>query len=149
MLDEAAPGFALKALDGTSVSLSDLKGKVVILDFWATWCGPCVRSFPAMAAAQEKFKGRADVKFLFINTWENKPEQASKFITAQKLPFTVLMDSLENGVNTTAANYKVTGIPAKFIIGKNGSIKFKRIGFGGSNEQVVDEISKMIDLASR
>ena len=149
MLDEAAPGFTLKALDGTSVSLSDLKGKVVILDFWATWCGPCVRSFPAMAAAQEKFKDRTDVKFLFINTWENKPEQAFKFITVQKLPFTVLMDNLENGVNTTAANYKVTGIPAKFIIGKNGSIKFKRVGFGGSNEQVVDEISKMIDLASR
>ncbi len=61
-----AEPFILRTLSGKTVSLADLKGKVVFLDFWATWCGPCVQSFPAMQAAADKYKGK--VEFLFIDT---------------------------------------------------------------------------------
>ncbi|MEI9957645.1 MAG: TlpA disulfide reductase family protein [Ferruginibacter sp.] len=64
MLNEAAPKFALEDLDGKTVSLESLKGKVVIVDFWATWCGPCIASMPAMKTAQEKYKQRDDVVFV-------------------------------------------------------------------------------------
>jgi thiol-disulfide isomerase/thioredoxin len=149
MMNEPAPMFTLKSLDGSDVSLADLKGKVVILDFWATWCGPCVRSFPSMAAAQDKFKNDPNVKFLFINTWENKPDAVTKFLEEKKYPFTVLLDNYINGKNTAVNDYKVDGIPSKFIIDKNGVIRFKRVGFEGSTEQVVDEISKMIEMVGK
>src|SRR5690606_41666590 len=72
-----APGFSLKDLDGKEVSLEDLKGKVVVLDFWATWCAPCIKSFPAMQMAVDKYKEDPEVAFLFINTWERQEDPAA------------------------------------------------------------------------
>src|SRR5690606_1095730 len=65
-----APAFELLNMSGEKVSLASLKGKVVVLDFWATWCQPCIRSFPGMKAAQAMYEDDDQVQFLFINTWE-------------------------------------------------------------------------------
>jgi thiol-disulfide isomerase/thioredoxin len=135
----------LKDLDGNEVSLTSLKGKTVIVDFWATWCGPCLASFPAMQKAVEKFSGNDKVKFLFVNTWErveDKIQNAKDFIAKNKYPFQVLMD-LDNSVITS---YKVSGIPTKFIIDKNGNIRFKSVGYNGDPDAMVEEISTMISL---
>jgi thiol-disulfide isomerase/thioredoxin len=74
LISQPAPAFSLVDLEGNKVSLAELKGKVVILDFWATWCAPCKKSFPAMQKALDKYKADPNVRFLFIDTWERIPE---------------------------------------------------------------------------
>ncbi len=146
MINEEAPKFSLKDLDGNDISLTGLKGKVVIVDFWATWCGPCIASMPAMKTAQDKLQGN-DVAFVFIDTWEsaeNKKQNAADFMTKNKYPFHVLMDDNDKVV----ADFKVNGIPTKFIIDKTGNIRFKSIGFGGNDDALVDEVSMMVEMAA-
>lgn len=152
MVDEPAAQFTLTDLKGNQVSLADLKGKVVVLDFWATWCGPCKASFPAMQMAVNKYQNDPKVKFLFIHTWEKSAtpvDDAKAFIASMKYNFDVLMDlkDPETKENKVVSSYKVYGIPAKFVIDTNGKIRFKLTGFDGSKEAAVEEVSMMIEMA--
>lgn len=152
MVKEPAAGFTLSDLDGNKISLADLKGKIVILDFWATWCGPCKASFPAMQMAKNKYKSDPNVKFLFIHTWEKTTTataDARDYIKGKNFDFQVLMDlkDPDTKINKVVTSYKVNGIPAKFVIDAQGNIRFKLTGFDGSNEAAVDELSMMIDMA--
>lgn len=141
-----APDFVLQDLSGKTVKLSDLRGKTVVIDFWATWCGPCIMSFPGMKKAIDQYKDREDVVFLFVDTFERVPEaqwkdHVQKFITNRG--FQYLNPILDLG-NKTAMAYGVNGIPAKFCIDKDGKIKHKSTGYLGSADAVYKEMTEWI-----
>ncbi|QYA25627.1 TlpA family protein disulfide reductase [Gramella sp. MT6] len=152
MLSENAEDFELSDLEGNTVKLSDLRGKTVILDFWATWCGPCKQSFPGMQKAVEEYSDNENVEFLFVNTWENgdsRKKDVSEFIEENNYSFHVLMDEpVAEGSRefTTTSNFGINGIPTKIIVGPEGKVNFKKVGYSGNNEKMLKEIGLMIEL---
>lgn len=149
MMDVEAPDFTLKDLEGHTVSLSALRGRTVIIDFWATWCVPCKASFPAMTKFMQR---HPEVVFLYIATQE-KPEGAvqrvKEYITRQGYPFHVLMDEPEQGDAhkfKALTAYKPQGIPAKAIIDAQGRQRFLSIGFS-SDTELMNELEAMVQLA--
>jgi thiol-disulfide isomerase/thioredoxin len=152
MISETAPDFSVTDLNGKAVSLSDFKGKIVVLDFWATWCGPCKRALPAMQMTVDKYKADPNVKFLFIHTWEsvtNPKEEAMKYFADNNFSLPLYMDVKDPAThkNPAVSAFDVKGIPAKFVIDGEGKIRFKTSGFGGTNEAAVNELSAMIELS--
>lgn len=146
MLSKPASSFALKDLDGNTIDLAAMKGKVVVIDFWATWCGPCIASFPGMQKVVNKYKDSDDVKFLFISTFEkveDKKKKVTDFMSKSKFNFQVLLDE----DNKVVKQYGINAIPHKFVIDKNGIIRFKAAGSGGTEDALVNELSAMIQLA--
>ncbi|WET04407.1 TlpA disulfide reductase family protein [Flavobacterium sp. YJ01] len=132
--------FTLKNMEGKEIKLSDYKGKIVVLDFWATWCGPCKASFPKMQDLVTKYKGK-DVAFLFVNTWENGKEdeifkKVTGYITEKKFDFNVIFDSKQEVVT----NYKIEAIPTRIVIDKNGSI----LAYDNSNTNIAELIEEQL-----
>lgn len=132
MMAIPAPPFALKDLDGNTIRLTDYRGKIVILYFWATWCRPCIAGFPTMQKSVYKYKDDDMVKFLFIDVLErgdSAKKRAKDLISKNKYTFHVLFD--EDSCSVTSA-YKVSGIPTKFFVDQEGIIRFggkKRPGY--------------------
>jgi peroxiredoxin len=133
-LNQPAPDFKLKDIDGKTVSLSDFKGKILVIDFWATWCEPCRNSFPATKMVIEKYKDDPNVKFLFIDTREtdaNYQGLVKKFLDDNQYTFYVVFDekSDDGKMNATYKRFVMPGIPTKFFIDGSGVIKYKMIGY--------------------
>lgn len=126
----------------------------MILDFWATWCTPCKASFPGMQLAVKKFKDNPDVKFFFIDLWENGDyyaEDVRKFIKDSHYDFRVLLDEKLSGSKYTKVGqlYNIIAIPTKIVIDKTGNIRFTYTGNSGTPNKVLDEVTAMIELADK
>lgn len=150
MVKVKAADFTLTDLDGHQVSLSDYKGKVVVLEFWATWCSPCKRSLPGMQALVNKYKQDSEVQFLFVDVFQkesNYKELVEKYMIENKYTFKVLFDHMDNYEQSVAKAYAVQGIPHKVVIDKNGFIRFQGTGDLADPEKTVNELSVKIELA--
>lgn len=147
----AAPDFKLKNLTGESVTLEALKGKIIVLDFWATWCKPCLAAFPAMQMVKDRYRDNPNVIFLFVNTMERKKDetvrrdQISKLLKNRNLSFNVLIDEELPYGYEMASKYQVSGLPTQFILDQNAQVKYKLMGFNGHVDVLVQEMSALIE----
>jgi peroxiredoxin len=121
-----APNFTLKDVDGQSMSLESLRGKVVLLNFWATWCPYCVDEMPAMEQLQREFKNQK-VVILAINLED--PDTARTFMRQNAYTFTALVDSN----NEVAELYQVKALPSVFIIDGDGALVTSFVGAVGKS----------------
>ncbi len=127
-----APDWTLSDDEGKMVHLADLKGQFVILDFWATWCGPCRMSMPVIDQ-YVKTAMPSDVHVFSINTWENNPEKVRAFMEKQGYAMELLF-----GNNDLAKSYGITGIPYICVIDCNGYIRYEAKGYSdGLEEELV------------
>jgi peroxiredoxin len=111
-----APDFTLQALNGSTFRLSEQRGKPVVLNFWATWCGPCQNELPAIQKAAAHFGD--DVVFAGVDQGE-KPEVVQSFVDKLGLTFTIPMDA----DGAVGYDYNVQGLPTTFFIDRNGVVK--------------------------
>ncbi|CAM2852611.1 TlpA family protein disulfide reductase [Moritella viscosa] len=118
-----APIFALPGIDNTQVNLEDYRGKVVLVDFWASWCTPCIRSFPWMDEMVEKY-GEKGFVVIAINM-DQESILATKFLQRYPNKLTIAFDPQ----GAVAEQYEIMGLPNSFILNKKGEIVYKHIGF--------------------
>ena len=116
-----APNFTLQQMDGTKASLADYQGKVIILNFWGTYCPPCVREMPLIQRYYDQYK---DQGLVVLGVNENDPLVTAKaFVRQYSLTFPILLDK-----STVAKLYGATAYPTTFFIARDGSIKAIKIG---------------------
>jgi peroxiredoxin len=133
-----APEFVLKDTGGKSVRLSDYRGKVVLLEFWATWCPPCKLAIPDLNELHERYKGK-DFALLSISV-DDSLDTLKPFVEEYGIKFPVLVNDAE-----VERLYGIINIPATLIIDKEGNIAGKHLGYvPGTKEMLTKEIEELL-----
>jgi len=122
-----APALSLPTASGETVALDQLKGKVVYVDFWASWCAPCRKSFPWMAEMQKKY-GPSGFTVVAVNVDKKRPD-AERFLQATPAQFTVVYDP----AGTTPAAWNVKAMPTSYVIDAKGNVAMVESGFRDEN----------------
>jgi thiol-disulfide isomerase/thioredoxin len=133
----AAPDFTLQDLSGRSVKLSAQKGKVVLIEFWATWCPPCRESIPWLNTLQKRYADKGLV-ILAVSVDEGGWDDVQKFAVDHQISYPVLQ-----GTDEVAQKYQVRLIPSLYLVDKLGMIKKQHMG-GGNEEELEQEIKALL-----
>ncbi|HHX39232.1 MAG TPA: redoxin domain-containing protein [Armatimonadetes bacterium] len=131
-----APDFTLRDPEGKPVRLKDLKGKVVVLSFWATWCPPCRMEMPHLEALQKKYAGKP-VKVVGVNT-DKQGKALRNWMKARKLTFTVVADA----DHKVSRQYQVEGFPTLYVVDKKGIVREHVVGF---DPEMETNLGRLID----
>jgi peroxiredoxin len=134
-----APAFELPALDGGKVSLASLKGTVTVLDFWATWCGPCITEIPEYAKFASRNQGRG-VQVIGIVLDSGEPQEIQDFVNEHRITYRQLLGT-EQVQDAFGANM---GLPTTFVVDGEGNIRSKILG---STPGKFEELQKAVDAA--
>ena len=133
-----APDFSLKSVEGKTIKLSDYKGKVVIIDFWATWCGPCRRGIPDLVSIQKEFK--KDVVIIGISLdGEKTIKDVPGFVKSYAINYPIVYGN-EKVVNDYGG---IEGIPTAFVVDKKGNVVDRHIGLV-SKDTYVNKIKELL-----
>ena len=156
MINKDIELFAMEDLNGKKVDLSKMKGKIIVLDFWATWCAPCKASLPGMQLSVNQYKADPHVAFFFISTMETAAdfkEQIRNFMKDHNYTLHVLCDNVNPKTkkrsavyDTYAKAFKLSGIPHKLIIDGNGKLRWSINGYMGSPSALAEEMNLMIEM---
>ncbi len=132
-----APAIHLSTTDG-ELDLAQLEGKVIYLDFWASWCDPCRESFPWMAEMKEKY-GSEGLEVVAVNLDKEK-ELADQFLDTMNVNFVVAFDAS----GESAEKYKLRGMPGSYLIGREGNIQASHIGFNDKDKTKLEAAIKVL-----
>ncbi|HYB92305.1 MAG TPA: TlpA disulfide reductase family protein [Candidatus Binataceae bacterium] len=139
---DRAANFNLDSLDGHKVSLEALRGKVVFLNVWATWCGPCLQEMPSMETLFDELKSRSDFVMLAVSQDTRGRDAIQSYVRKNGFHFTVLLDP----ENTVGETYEVSGVPETFIIDRAGRIVAHHMGaFDWSRPDVKAALLELLD----
>jgi len=135
-----AKDFTMMLFDGKIINSTDLKGKVIILEFWDTHCGPCLQLMPELVKLSDKYKDNPDVAIYIINAGWEKSEQAKAYIERKNYQFNSAYMNKD-----ISRRLGVTTLPATIIIDKDYNLRFKHLGFDENNEMdIVSEFDTHI-----
>ena len=126
-----APDFTLQSLDGEQITLSDLRGKAVLINFWGSWCPPCREEMPAMQRVYQEYKDKGFTILAINATYNEKPGRASDFVAENSLKFPIPLD--KDGF--VSRLYQVSAFPSSYFIDRNGIIQ--EIVIGGPMAEVL------------
>jgi thiol-disulfide isomerase/thioredoxin len=141
---QPAPAFDLPAAGAPNVKLADLKGRVVYVDFWASWCAPCKQSFPWMNDMQAKY-GPKGLTIIGVNV-DKKREDAEKFLVGTPAKFTVAFDT----AGQVAQAYQPKGMPTSYLIDASGVVRAVHVGFREKDKDDLErEIAAAVAAAGR
>jgi len=140
--EEVVP-FELRTIDGILISNADLKGKVVLMDFWASWCRPCLIGFPAYDDLYQKYKDNDQVAFLAVNIADRDSfENMQSFVEKQNYSFDFVYDE----VGALSRQMTSTGIPSMILMDKSGDVVLSKLGLptDGFHELLEDQINSLL-----
>jgi thiol-disulfide isomerase/thioredoxin len=142
-VNEELSGFALMDLQGNAIHSSTLKHKILVLDFWSTWCGACLQSFPDFQSVYEKYRVNPNVVFVAVNMGRDgdTPEKVREFMNEYRYTFPVAYDE---GARLSA-RFEVKYLPTLLIVDQAGIIRLRHIGFSKTLENYALLLSKHIN----
>jgi len=137
----AAPDWRLKSAEGETVALSELRGKVVVLDFWANWCGPCRKLEPVFDQLVREYQSKP-VRFYSVSIWPDQDFNPQAYLKEHKMASTFLI-----GDNAMAKEYGIWGLPTYYVIGPTGKVAYIHVLLSVDREALEKRLRAAIEQA--
>ena len=141
---QSLPALTLVDFDGKTVAPDGFKGNIVVLDFWATWCGPCIVEIPAYNKLQEKYADKG-LKIVGVTMASGEGKEVKPFVERHKMKYTILM-----GDDAQAYDFNIIGFPTTYLVTRDGKIFAKYVGAGpGKMTRLESDIRKLLAESSQ